>query len=206
MTLDFKGFSLIEAVVAISALGILGIFLTNSLISNLRDQARVRISNQIKQNGQLVLDTLGRQIREADGIVFCDPGMIIVDKGGFLTRYRYIPPLPNSNGHIAYDNPPNAKSVGNQVSDDPCTNTIFGLESLTYLTDIDRTKGVSIDTDIDCDNVIIPCGIFIKSAKPGFQDALTIKFKVKAPIDSSAALENLMEPVHFATTVQIRKL
>lgn len=224
MIKDPKGFSLIEAVVAISALGILGIFLTSSLVSNLRGQARVRLSNQIKQNGQLVLDTLSRQIREADGIVFCDKApaqlnktilggtagldvsdMIIVDKSGFLTRYRYIPPSNVSNGYIAYDNPQNAASVGNQISNDPCTNTPFSSQS-TYLTDPDNTKGISVDTDSDCENTSVVCGIFIKNEKLGHQDALTIRFRVQAPVRSSAALENLIEPVHFATTVQVRKL
>lgn len=223
MIKDCKGFSLIEAVVAISVLGLLGIFLTSSLISNLRSQARVRVSNQIKQNGQLVLDTLSRQIREADGVIFCDKAQylnlsgvdkvkisdtIIVDKSGFLTRYKFEAPAtptnPTSNGYIAYDYPPNAERVGNQIGNDPCTNTIFGSVSRTYLTDPDNIKGISIETDSECIINSDICGIFIKSDKSGFQDALTIKFKVKPGIGSS--LENLIEPVHFATTVQVRKL
>ena len=67
------GFTLIELMVSLAIFAIVGILLTEVFTSSIRMSARGEVSHTVKQNGDMVLNTLSRMIQNAKHIVSsCD--------------------------------------------------------------------------------------------------------------------------------------
>ncbi len=209
------GFTLIELLVVVSITTLLGIMFTDVLIQALRGENKIKILSQVKQNGQVVLDKLTGDIRQAETIL-CgqkDNGpdidnnaktdTLVVFKQGVYTRYRYFKPENNSpkkNGYIAADY--FTADDYPKITEARCADPLQDSR-VSFLTDTDLIAGVSIDTTGETgyyDN------IFKKDTLDGYKDAVTIRFKISAGLNAGSSYEYSVKEggVLFSTTVGIR--
>ncbi len=202
------GFTIIETLVVIAILAIVGVLILIIFTQSLRANNKAQIISSIKKNGQTVLETMDKVIRNADKVVcvgtfntLTPNDSIVVVNGGTYTRYRFIAAVgTTTNGQIQQDSP-QPPSVG---ANDPsgkysqaylCTNPL-GVESPTpfqTLTDTDANNGVSVLN-----------GSFTRNPKPGFKDTVTISFQVARGVAASNATATQVDPVSFSETIELR--
>lgn len=209
-----NGFTIIELLVVISIMVILGIIFTNILVDALRGRNKVKAINQVKQNGQVVMDKLSNEIRDADGIVCVDKysqagstpkNTLVIANGGTYTQFRLIPPdlaaSPPTNGKIQKmtfirNDIPNGTSEPSL-----CTNfdLVSGTNFKQSLTDIDPTNGVSVD--------------YTPKSGGGYENIfdingnnIIIKFNALAGVSAGYAYDVTVAEggIPFSTSVQVR--
>lgn len=213
MKLTGFGYTLVELVIAIAAIGILGIILTDTFVQNLRGQKKVAIITQVKQSGQSVLDRLTNQIKGAEKVVCSrvNPAtgrhILVVAQKGVYHRFVYVPASASANGYIGYDNPPTTVTLSDNstILTNPCIEEIdapFDIlnNSAIKLTDTNTVSGVSIKKSCDT------CNIFSKTTGANGKDAITVDFKVDVGVGAGTTVENLVSEggVRFNTTIQLR--
>lgn len=217
-----KGFTLVELLVVISIMVVLGVIFTNILIDTLRGKNKVNAVNQVKQNGQVVLDKLSNEIRDAEKIVCvgkysgtgANIGLLVNDtivifKNGTFSQFRFHQPFPilapSTNGYIRKvdftatdlvnaepDNPANTV-IGSNL----CTTVDtpgFGTNLNQKITDTDPKNGVSI-------NILNGENIFEQRG-----DSVIIKFAGSAGVKAGYAYDVSVKDggVPFTTSVQTR--
>lgn len=217
-----KGFTVVELLVVISIMVILGAIFTNILIDTLRGRNKVRAINQVKQNGQVVLDKLSNEIRNADGVVCVDkyiaaganPGSvkdtIVIVNGGVYTQYRFIAaPSSSVNGKIQKlnftekDIPTTSESLTRIPDANLCIDQSDSLNGggsnlQQSLTDTDPINGVSIIYNqvngIDQD-------VFEQR-----DDNIIIKFNASAGVQAGSAYDVTVAEggIPFSTSIQVR--
>lgn len=211
-----KGLTLVELLVVMAVLSIAGIFIFNILTSTLRGNNKTQIIGVIKQNGQAVLETMDKTIRNADKLVCVskDKKSIVVVRNGIYTRYRFIDPFPElspeNNGLIKQDNPNKETTeadllTGKEYTDPAFANKVCAnsdpMSPVTVLTDTNPQTGVSIECiDPGCDTN----PIFKEDKSAGFKDQVTIKFVAKPGVKASEAVRGQIDPVTFQTTINLR--
>lgn len=219
-----EGFTLIEILVVVSLVAIVGLILTNSLVQTLRGEGKTKIINQVKQNGQVVLDKLTNEIRQAKGVICINTNtdntgnpndtIVILNQDNSYTRFRFYPPQPGigpispSNGSFKKINFTTQDVIAfgidtTQYNPTLCTNsTDFGQTS-EIITNTDTFSGVSIDYHSP-GGVKQP--IFSKNTLSGFADTVTVKFAAFAGIEAGSAYEAIVKEggILFTTTVQVR--
>lgn len=214
-----KGFTLVELLVVISIMVVLGVIFTNILIETLRGKNKVNAINQVKQNGQVVLDKLSNEIRSAEKVVcvgrFNEGGLHVLDIGaqglepndtivvfnnGTYSQFRFIKPYPTgripSNGRIQKvaftrtDLPDGTQDSALCLDQDIKT----GSNLRQSLTDMDIKNGVSIDT-LNNENIFDQRG-----------DSVIIKFTASAGVRAGYAYDVTVQDggVPFTTSVQTR--
>ncbi|MFA5933333.1 MAG: type II secretion system protein [Microgenomates group bacterium] len=204
-----NGFTIIELLVVVSIMVVLGVIFTNILIDALRGRNKVKAINQVKQNGQVVLDKLSNEIRDADGIVcvdkFHNPGVspkdtLVITKGGTYTQYKFSSPSAMLNGKIQKINFIRNDLAGDVTDDQLCTehdetNLNTGSNFIQSLTDADPVNGVSID--------YTPPGQDIFDRRG---DNVLIKFNASAGVLAGYAYDVTVADngIPFATSVQVR--
>lgn len=110
-------FTLIELLVVIVVLGILGVVGTDLFSSVIKGTNKANAIAELKQNGQLAMDIIERNIREAanaeNPIVGsqADTGILILTMpSGVITRFEFVAPCgnctPKTNGQITMNNEP----------------------------------------------------------------------------------------------------
>lgn len=211
MKLTGFGYTLVELVIAIAAIGILGIILTDTFVQNLRGQKKVTIITQVKQSGQSVLDRLTNQIKGAEKVVCSrvNPAngrhFLVVAQKGVYHRFIYVPATSTANGYIGYDNPPTTVTLSDNstILTNPCNEEIdaaFDTLNAIKLTDTNTVSGVSIKKDCDT------CNVFSKTTGANGKDAITVDFKVDVGVGAGTTVENLVSEggVRFNTTIQLR--
>ena len=205
------GLTLVELLVVISVLGIAGVLILNIFTSTLKGSNKTQVIGAIKQNGQAVLETMDKTIRNADQVV-CVSGdgkkgksLVVVEKGVY-TRYKFIDPLPvlnpANNGLLQQDSP-NKSTAGvdpgtdKEYTDPAFVNKVCADADLliqpVVLTDNNTQKGISLVN-----------GWFTRAKVAGFKDQIKIEFEVKPGILASQAVAGQIDPVRFETTITLR--
>ncbi len=204
-----KGFTIVELLVVVVIMVIMGVIFTDILIESLRGRNKVNAINQVKQNGQIVLDKLSNEIRSAEAVVCVDklnnPGgipkdTIVIFNGGIYSQFRLIPPAPLinplTNGKIQKVNF-TGDDIGTETDLGLCTNVNIsaGPNLRQSLTDTDTKNGVSVDVPPFSQNVFEQRG-----------DSVIIKFNGSAGIKAGSAYDVTVKDggVPFMTSVQVR--
>lgn len=219
-----RGFTMIELIVVVSVIVLLGLIFTDILVQTLRGQNKVRILNQVKQNGQVVMEKLSTSIRqggevkcvgdlETDSDTIDDTITMFKPSGyyptqGTYTRFRLIRPVADSaNGFLTEEHFTDKEKSSNGFNDPQlCTKSLdMGLKG--YLTDLDTIKGVSVDHYSTDEASFSP--LFKKIEKDGYNDAITVSFRMfpGVKVGKGAYEGDVKEggiPV-FTTTVQLRR-
>ncbi len=206
------GFTLVELLVVISVMSILGLIFTGLLVQSLRDQKCVGSLNQIKQNGQVVLDRLSNEIRQA-GKVVCvgvsGSGVVnntIVTRRGegenvLYTRYRLYSPSAGVNGFISKDDFTKDDFTdvdGIRVFSDNELCSATQTFDETKLTDEDVVRGVSLDVEGSSN-------VFAVNSKSGYDDFVTVSFRAYPPIGAGQTFESRCGGgLLFSTSIGLR--
>lgn len=207
-----SGFTLVELLVVIAVLSLLGVLVLTIFTSSLRGSNKSQILLSIKQNGQSVLETMDKTIRNADNVVCpsiippatsaSSNNLVIVSKGTY-TRYRFMSPTAADNGLIKRDNPTKQIDPDTQKEEtDPkfvlrVCNPNDPMSSPVILTDTKPDSGVSIEPNPSQD-------LFKRNRSFGFKDQVTIKFVVNPGVRAPAVVTGQIDPVTFQTTIQLR--
>lgn len=202
------GFTLVELIVVVGIMGILGLIFTNTLIQSLRGQSKVKVLNEVKQNGQTILDRLSNDIRQAEKIVCIGVNelnaggkndTIVVVKQGTYSRFRLIIPTSTTNGYIKRSDF-TAEEIANSDAENLLCSTSGDIGNTYTLTDVDPLNGVSVN--YDGENLVFA----EESPLPGYSDMMAIKFRVFQGVKTGRLFESSVsdEGVPFATTIQVR--
>lgn len=209
-----QGFTLIELLVVVAIMLILGVIFTNILIESLRGRNKVNAINQVKQNGQIVLDRLSNEIREAEKIIcvgkytgrnnpngstFSYKDTVVIFKDGAFSQFRFIEPkpyfTPPVNGYIQKGDFTGTDVLTSIPSSDYCTNIDPPpAHPYQFLTDTDLQKGISVSA-LNLGNVFEQRG-----------DSVIIKFAASAGIKAGYAYDVTVADggIPFTTSVQAR--
>lgn len=208
-----NGFTLVEMLVVISILSVAGVMILTIFTRTLRGGNKSQIIGAIKQNGQSVLETMDKTVRNSDDVVcptVVDACMttppcknLVVRSGGIYIRYRFIDPLPSisptANGFIQKDNPVKEidPATSKEYTDPAFVNKICSaadtMPEAVILTDTKTQTGVSVEN-----------GLFERNRSAGFADQVTIKFDLRPGIEAPQAVAGQIDPVSFQTTIQLR--
>lgn len=131
-----KGSTLMELLVVMAVLAIAGTFIFNIFTSTLRGNNKTQVIGVIKQNGQAVLETMDKTVRNADNVVcpyFLSPAdtiahsnTVVTVKDGIYTRFRFIPPTNNINPALG-NNCGTTRETGCLVRDNPVKQNREGI-------------------------------------------------------------------------------
>ena len=208
MNIKKSGFTLVELLVVMGVMALFGTLIVTIFSRTLKGSNKSQIIGVIKQNGQAILETMDKTIRDSDKVVCWsqDKKTLMIVKNGIYTRYRFIdpdPPItPTANGKIEQDNP-TKESVGTvdntnyTLSTDPdfinklCASS-DQLINPVILTDTNLQTGVSVE------------GSFSINRSAGFMDQATINFNIKPGIGAPQSVTGQIDPVIFKTTIQLR--
>lgn len=197
-----KGFTLVELLVVMAVLSIFGILILTIFTNSLRGGNKSQIIGVIKQNGQAVLETMDKTVRNSDNVVCPMPAAtdtLIVVKNGIYIRYRFIDPAPPANGFIQQDNP--VKEIdpvtGEEYADPAFINKVCApvdpMLNPVILTDTNSQTGISVAN-----------GLFTRDRSAGFMDQVTIKFDIGPGVGAPQAVAGQIDPVTFQTTISLR--
>lgn len=228
------GFTLVELLVVMSVLAIAGVFILNIFTSSLRGSNKSQILGVIKQNGQGVLDTMDKTVRDADNVV-CPfflssadttafSNTLVTVKDGIYTRYRLLniynaktaPTIPycgitTATGCFVKDNP--AKQVVNGVQqtepqfvDSICQSGSLMSNNVILLTDNNLQTGISVGcVGGGCTSPENSANaVFLRNRSSGFKDQITIRFIAKPGVNAPQAVAGQIDPVSFQTTINLR--
>lgn len=214
-----RGFTLVEVLVVVAVTSIILLFLTQIFFSSLTGNNKAQALALIKQNGQSVLDSLDKSIRNADHIVCpaipeggstATSNTLVIVKNGIYTRYRFRSvgnnQCPNSQyeggltiGQLDQDTPvqdlqdPNQQNVNNFIKFNLC-NEQDPLQSSTRVTLTDNSPSA----------VSLSCGVFTRNKATGFKDVVTIDFRLQPAVDFDKKTYGQLSPVSFKTAVELR--
>ncbi|KKR81243.1 MAG: hypothetical protein UU73_C0003G0193 [Candidatus Daviesbacteria bacterium GW2011_GWA1_41_61] len=218
------GFTLIELIIVVSIIVLLGLIFTDILVQTLRGQNKVRILNQVKQNGQVVMEKLSTSIRQGgevkcvgdleddsdtidDTITMFKPSGYSPNQGTYI-RFRLIRPVANTtNGYLTEEYFTDKEQSSQGFTDSQLCIKRVDLGFKSYLTDLDTIKGVSVDHYSTDEASFSP--LFKKIEKKGYNDAITVTFRLfpGVKVGAGAYEADVKEggiPV-FTTTVQLRR-
>ena len=206
-----RGFTLVEILVVISLLSVFGILILTIFTRTLKGGNKSQIIGIIKQNGQSVLDSMDKTIRNSDGVVcpvvippatIAPSAQIVVVKNGTFTRFRFIAPVSTTaNGLIQQDNPVKTNVAGSnplrEETDAEFRNRVCNISDTmpqaAILTDTNLQAGVSVEN-----------GQFTRDRAAGFKDQVTIKFDLKPGLGVPQSAAGQIDAVSFQTTIQLR--
>lgn len=187
-------FTLVETLVVIGILsaivGVTLVFLTNIL----RGSNQASITADVKQNGQIVLDSIDRQIRNATSVrQFIGP-----DSSNAIE-------LELSSGDYAYlacfNGVSNTKNGRIGIANVPAQGEPAQASYLT-LTNVDIVSGV----DIICNSPCLPNCTFSVAGSPSdpFPQIVSIGFKVSQGV-AAPSRTDFKASAEFKTTISLRK-
>lgn len=216
------GFTLVELIMAISIISILGLITTGILVQTLRGENKARVVGRVKQNGQVALDKLSEQIRQARSIVCvgsaglasgegATDSLVLQKTDNSYIRFRFYPPSLSVNGYIAFDLPPSPESDPSIGPEDRrnsrwlCQQT-QPVNARRNLTDTDVNSGISLDYLSSGQDPNFTNKIFSLEQQSGSNSLIFMKFRVFTGIKSGNLFESNVgdDGIVFATSVQKR--
>ncbi|MBI2040333.1 prepilin-type N-terminal cleavage/methylation domain-containing protein [Candidatus Microgenomates bacterium] len=191
-----KGFTLMEVLVVITVLSIIGVLMLVIFTRTLRGSNKSQAVLAIKQNGQAVLETMDKTIRNAESLVCIssDPDNTIVVRGGTgnYTRYRFVPDISGiTNGSILQDNPSRGETETEQQFSERVCDPTDSMIQAQVLTDTQTATGVSVVS-----------GSFKQDTGP--KDIVTVTFVLKPAVRAPPAVVGDIDPITFQTTILLR--
>lgn len=200
-----SGFTLAEILVVLGVLSIVGVLVLTIFTRNLRGSNKSQIISAIKENGQSILETMDKTIRNADNVVCIRtaslPNSITISnitsvKEGLYTRFRIRADSSKvTTGSIQQDNPlPTPQEIAdpNLFVDRVCdpNNPMIGA---IVLTDTNTKTGVSLVN-----------GSFNLNKQAGFKDLINVRFALSPGKDAPPSITGQIDAVTFETTIQLR--
>lgn len=198
-----KGFTIIEILVVMAILALVGVLVLIIFTQALRGNNKAQVLSAIKKNGQTVLETMDKTIRDADNVVCVSNDsytIVVADKTGAYIRFQFKPATAISNGLINEDNPirPATESIVD-FANNVCNESPI---SSVPITDTGLQTGASIQTLSSCNN---DTGyLFNKNPQAGFKNIVTICFQVAPPVGVSSFLAGQIDAVPFSETIELR--
>ncbi len=225
------GFTLIEAIIAISIIGVIGLVLSDLLSKGFKGSNKTQIIGNVKQNGQVAMNLMDQTIRKAE-VVICplppdpppapppppSPIIVVQDKNGNYTRYvikaedTMVPLASRQNGYITSDDPTKATlqtylSCSTNVFDPNCAQYLCDpLGSYAPLPNPTLTSTTFLTTYNDISGVSVKDGGFIRQlSTTGSKDSILIKFTLGSAVHSGYDYSTQLQTnVAFETAVQLR--
>lgn len=192
------GFSMIEVLIAISIVGVIGVFTTTILSRTYRAGNQGVALSRLKQNGELAMDIMSDAIRNSEGVVCYGPPtstrkteIVIRTLEGKYTKFKFEDPglagnTVTSNGFITKQE--NLNPTGYATF---CTAPITTPVAVP-ITNSNNSSGVSISL-----------GEFKKlTPQSTSKDSVMISFTVNRSLSQSATTES--DIALMQTTVQVR--
>lgn len=202
---DDEGFTLVEVLVVIAMSAIILTILTQVFFSSLKGNNKAQLIATIKQNGQSVIDTFDKNIRDADNIVCPSTGTsktLIIVKQGVYTRYRFVELSANCvnnqncNGDILRDNP----------TQSPTETAVNFVDSYCSLTNIEApfvASGHLVDNS-SSQGVAVASGSFKVYKSAGFKTVVNINFQLQPSDQAAKKILGTIDPVTFNTSIGLR--
>lgn len=190
---DFSsGFTLVELLVVIGVLGVVTGTALLFLTSILRGSNQARIVAEVKQNGQIVLDSIDRKIRNAQGI------RAIVPPAGSASAIELV--LNEGNLSLACFNPVSS----------PAQNGWIGVSSFPggpyiSLTNKDEVDGINIICDWDLTSPGVDTFVFLGTVTDPYPQVVKVNFKVKQAVNAPTRADFQIIEQLFSTTISLRK-
>lgn len=194
------GFTLLEALVAITIFSVMGVITVDLLSRTFQGGNKAQLISKIKQNGQSAMNTIDDDIRTANSVKCIEDfpkvspdtgGTLVISKSGQYIRFRIY---PNPNAQVSLGNGYITKEVLNPadfIDPGPCDSTTGSVR--TYLTDTNKITGVSVKD-----------GKFTWVLKDAKRDLVKVGFSLEAGVDALKSLDSQLDPVTFSTTIVLR--
>lgn len=195
-----KGFTLIEALIAVSIFAVIGVLSLDLLNRSLQGSSKADVLLKIKQNGQVITSGLEDAIRNSESvtcvgeypdILHPNTTLVLTNKGKFVRYRMYLEDtLNDQNGFIAKDSPskpPYPEEITQLCASDSLQTGI------SPLSDTDPVNGVSLKN-----------GSFKINPKEGFKDIVDIELKFGPGVNTPKTVESQINPVSFRTSVILR--
>lgn len=187
-----KGFTLVEALLSITILGVMGIIMANLLSQSFQLNSKSQLISKIKQNGQNALSIIDESVRNADSIVCPTPtqttsnnAILVTAKNGTYTRFNLHLQQTNVNGYIG-------KEVFGNYAEycDYAKVPIITSQEIVLTDNSDLLYSVSIKS-----------GTFTSNAV----NNVTINFDLGSAVNAPRGVSNQSSNVHFQTTLNVRQ-
>lgn len=194
-----NGVTLAEILVVLAVLSLMGVLVVTIFTRTLRGANKSQILSSIKQNGQVILETMDKTIRSSDNLVCVSSepdNTIVVEKAGVYTRYRFmLDPTGTTNGVVWQDNPVLEADEVDFING-VCSSTNLPMEEAVILSDTNSQTGVKI----------ISGSFKNEDPKAGFKNIVTVNFDLGPGVQAPKAVAGQIDPVTFQTTIQLRNL
>lgn len=200
-----NGFSMIEVVIAITILGVVGVFVSTILTRSYNAGNQSNRIGRLKQNGQVAIDIMAEAIRSSEGVV-CYGGptgnrseIVVRTLEGKYVKYKFLDPCltgsnVTSNGYIVKQeglSPTNYSSFCSPARSQSCAAAATTPPEIP-LTNTDSLSGVSISN-----------GKFDKlTPTTSSKDTVMISFHVSGTLTATSSAES--NTALMQTTVQVR--
>lgn len=192
-----NGFSMVEVVIAITIIGVVGIFVSTVLTRSYKASNQSDKLGKLKQNGQVAIDLMAESIRNAEGVV-CYGGtvsrktsIVIRNLDGKYIKYKFIDPVYSggsvtSNGYIIKQEFLNPSDYDNFCTTDLASPTPVAI------TNNNNSTGVSV-SDGEFDKL---------TPSTSSKDSVMISFQVSNTLTAVSASDS--DTTLMQTTVQVR--
>lgn len=222
------GFTLVEMLVVLAVLSIIGTLILTIFTRTLKGSNKAQIIGVIKQNGQSILETMDKTIRNADHLICVCPSSghcpstmvrpeggaiksnLVVVKDGIYTRFDFIVPSSSSNGFVEWasfqlpDIHPEGTDEDLYVAQFDQVACINPMRDLITNSNVVNSRSQLTDTNTQTGVSVTDLTFKEESSQAGFKAIINVLFSVGPGVGAPASIAGQIEPVDFQTTIQLR--